>query len=56
MGGKTVMGFFRKDVFEVFAPVRDYDFFGGCVVDTFRHLRGALTRRHSIPRGISLGM
>jgi hypothetical protein len=55
MGGKAVMGFLRKDVFEVLAPVRDYDFLGGCIVDTFRRLREALTRRHYIPRGVPLG-
>jgi hypothetical protein len=56
MGRKAVMGLFRKDVFEVLAPVRDYDFLGGCVVDIFRRLGEALTRRHNIPRGVPLGV
>jgi hypothetical protein len=56
MGGKAVMGFLQEDIFEVFAPVRDYDFLGGCVVDTFRRLGEALTRRHNIPREVLLGV
>jgi hypothetical protein len=56
MGWKTVMGLFRKYVFEVLAPVWDYDFLGGRVVDVLRRLGEALTRRHSILRGISLSV
>jgi hypothetical protein len=56
VGWKTVMGLFRKYVFEILAPVWDYDFFGGRIVDEFRRLGEALTRRCSILRGISLSM
>jgi hypothetical protein len=50
------MGFFRKYVFEVLTPIWNYDFFGGHVVDVFRRLGEALTRRHSILSGVSLSM
>jgi hypothetical protein len=56
MGREAVMGPFRKGVFKVLAPVRDYNLFGCRVVDVLHRLREALTRRHTIPRGISLGM
>jgi hypothetical protein len=56
MGRKAVMGLFRKDVFKVPSPVRDYNLFGCHVVDVLHCLREALTRRHTIPRGISLGV
>jgi hypothetical protein len=53
---KTVMGPFREYIFEVLAPVWDYDFLGDYVVDVFRRLGEALTRRHRILRGVSLSM
>jgi hypothetical protein len=55
MRWETIVGFLGKDIFKVLAPVRDDDFLGGCVVDTFLRLGEALTKRLSIPRGVSLG-